>query len=173
MHIATQLGGEPEQIAAAQHHTDAFFSRAYCLLHGLRAMVAVHRNATGELSSLSAAEGEEQQQEQEYPGSGAPRGYQPLRAGDSLVTPCDLANLAQHAAADARAFAREKYGVVPDVIVTELEQQRGGAAIVPVLALQPQVYISNSYVILSQSNARACIFDAIFHCHVRLILACV
>jgi hypothetical protein len=86
VHIAKQLQ-EPVEIATAQQQTDRFFSRGYFLLHGLRTMTVLHNHALNALDEGGTT--------------------------DTLVAPCDVTNLVHLAAADARAFAREKFGKWP------------------------------------------------------------
>ena len=81
-----------------QRRVDAFFSRAHYLLIGLRLVAASHGRTHARLSGLDAAGAE---------GEGA------------LVSRCSVVDVIRHSVEDARAFAREKYGVVPDVVVRQ------------------------------------------------------
>jgi signal transduction histidine kinase len=106
-HVATAPGYQREAAAlhAARGALNGFFDHAYALLHGLRSMATLHSRAlpSPPLSSSQdghAAGGAEAAAVDEVP---------------PLVANHDVCAIAEHAIADTRAFAREKFGVVPDV----------------------------------------------------------
>jgi signal transduction histidine kinase len=73
-----------------QPYVDTFFSRAFYLLVGLRVLAAHHRRLV-----LWARD----------------------ESSPPVVTRADVGHLLQHSIEDARGFAREKYGVLPEVDV--------------------------------------------------------
>ncbi len=84
-----------------QRRIDAFFSRAHYLLIGLRLLTASQGRSSATISGA---------------------GLEPAGGGgdDELISRCSVADVIRHSVEDARAFAREKYGVVPDVLVHDL-----------------------------------------------------
>ena len=88
-----------------QRRVDAFFSRAHYLLIGLRLVAASQARVSG-----SAEAGAE----------------------DAAVTEvCEVEGVIRHSVEDARAFAREKYGCVPDVNVVVPPGAEHKALVVP------------------------------------------
>ncbi len=81
-----------------QRRIDAFFSRANYVLIGLRLLTASQGRASAMLSGSGLASA----------GGGS---------DGELISRCSVVDVIRHSVEDARAFAREKYGVVPDVLV--------------------------------------------------------
>eukprot|EP01043_Picozoa_sp_COSAG02_P007229 COSAG02_NODE_214_length_28689_cov_34.895523_3_plen_416_part_00 len=96
---------------------DAFFSRAHYVLIGLRLLSASQGRASAMISGSCLASA----------GAGG---------DEELISRCSVVDVIQHSVEDARAFAREKYGVVPDVLVHSSQPRQD----LPADELQPLVH---------------------------------
>jgi hypothetical protein len=111
-----------------QRRIDAFFSRAHYLLIGLRLLAASQARAAAALSGAAAGTGAGDDDDDDGDDGGG-----------ALVSRCNVVDVIKHSVEDARAFAREKFGVVPDVLVhppqlarasASADQQEAAAAVV-------------------------------------------